>query len=122
MNNFILYAAEKHLVKSLLPPDFFQKVQAATTIQAVSMLKVMIKTTWPYFLILMLFAALVKLLTGRIGSLIYNTIYFGILFLVITIGGLEILFNPYFDFIYILFYPVSYFLTGLILKNKEQIR
>jgi len=70
-----------------------------------------------YILIIILFTALTKILAGRIGSLIYNTIYFGILFVIIAVKGFEILFNPYFDFICLLLYGVSYYLTGRILKK-----
>jgi hypothetical protein len=108
---------------SLIAINFFQQIQDAFTKEAVSMLRTIIKalwpTVWPYVLIFVLFVAIVKILSGRIGSLIYNIIYFGILFLIIAIWGLEILFSPYFDVIYALLYPVSYFLTGLIHKKAR---
>lgn len=77
---------------------------------------------WQYILIFILFTALVKVLTGKIGSLIYNIIYFGILFVIIVMRGFEILLDPYFDFICLLLYVVSYYLTGRILKKVKPKR
>ena len=68
----------------------------------------------------MLVIATIKFAFGRwgaMGSLIYHVIYFGFLGAVLTIKGVEIVFDPIFDLIYTLLNPVSYWLTGLILKQ-----
>lgn len=78
---------------------------------------------WPYFLggfFVLLMVATIKLASGQwgaMGSLIYHVIYFGILGVIIAVKGVEILFDPIFDLIYILLYRVAYWLTGLILKQ-----
>ena len=72
---------------------------------------------WQYILLLILFIALIKILDGRAGSLIYNIIYFGILFVIIAVKGVEVLLSLYFDFICLLLYKVSYYFTGRILRK-----
>ena len=103
------------LIASILKA--FDSAKEAAVLALEPMLKKLLLDHWKNILIFILLALLVKILEGRFGSAIYNTIYFGILFLILVIAGLKILFNPYFDIIYALLYPVSYLLTGLILKR-----
>lgn len=72
---------------------------------------------WRQILILLFIIAFLKIVAGRIGSLIYNIIFLGILSIAIAVYGFELLFNPYFDIIYLLFYKFSYFLTGRVLAK-----
>ena len=74
-------------------------------------------SSWKSILLLIAVVVLTKLISGRIGSIIYDFFYFGILALIILIWGWDILFGTYFDIIYALLYPVSYFLTGLVLQK-----
>ncbi|MCK5475453.1 MAG: hypothetical protein KAI71_02635 [Candidatus Pacebacteria bacterium] len=109
-----------------IPPEFwYQSLQAlgegpkilASILMETT--KQLLSSYWQCILFLILFTALIKILAGKIGSLIYNLIYFGILFVIIAISGFEILFNPYFDILYLLFRPVSFFLTGCILDKLK---
>lgn len=109
------------MTQSFLPPDFFQKMMEQAEQQAANFIEILANQIWSsYWRAILIFIAVIvitKILTGRIGSLIYNIIYFGILALIILIWGWEILFSIYFDAIYALFYPVSFYLTGLILRK-----
>ncbi len=68
--------------------------------------------------ILLNFAMLKFLLTqrwGTLGSLLYNTFYFGIIYLIINTFGPEIILEDYFKTILILAYVAGFFLTRIIL-------
>jgi len=105
----------------IFTPEIFQNAMDEGTKFVASAFEVAVKQIllayWQYILIFIMIIGLVKILTGRIGSLIYNIIYFGILFGIIAIKGFEILFDPLFDIIYALLYPVSFYLTGRILEK-----
>jgi len=59
---------------------------------------------------------------GFFGSLMYNYLYFGFLFILGLIKGPEVFLNEYFEFFCVLLlYPVCYKLVGLIL-NKLGLR
>lgn len=101
--------------------NFYQQIQDSVASSSASLLRSTIKqilpTTWPYLAIFVVFVIASKLMEGRIGSLIYNFIYFGILAIIVAVKGLDVFFSSYFDIIYALLYLISYFLTGLILKK-----
>lgn len=116
IRNNIFYMTEPTiLVVSIFKA--FDSAREAAALALEPMLKVLLLAYWKNILIFIVLLLLVKIIEGRFGSAIYNTIYFGILFLILVIAGLKILFNPYFDIIYASLYPVSYLLTGLILKR-----
>ncbi len=55
---------------------------------------------------------------GMLGSVLYNSIYFGILFIIWLVWGPEIFVSDFFSVAYtIILYPVCYFVTGLILDK-----
>lgn len=55
---------------------------------------------------------------GFFGSLMYNYLYFGILFILGLIKGPEVFLNEYFEFFCILLlYPVCYKIVGIILDK-----
>lgn len=55
---------------------------------------------------------------GTLGSVIYNSMYFGILFIVGLIWGPEIFINDFFNAACtIILYPVCYIVTGIILDK-----
>lgn len=59
---------------------------------------------------------------GFFGSLMYNYLYFGILFIIGLIKGPEVFLSEYFEFFcFLLLYPVCYYIVGLIL-DKTGIR
>lgn len=101
----------------VIPTSSIQNAWNQGTAQATAMLQ----TLWPEIRVTLFWGILamivLKLIFGRIGSAIYDIFYFGILFLIITIFGIGILLSPAFDIIYALLYPVSYFLTGRVLKK-----
>lgn len=72
---------------------------------------------WKYILLYVFIFAAEKILTGRIGSLLYNIFYFGILLLIIKFYGIGIIFNDWFEVIYALLHPITYFLTGRVLDR-----
>lgn len=105
----------------LFPPDFFQKIMDSASHQAAAMVGSLADqiraSSWKSILLLIVVVVVTKLLSGRIGSVIYDFFYFGILALIIAIWGWDIFFSAYFDIIYALLYPASYFLTGLVLQK-----
>ncbi len=55
---------------------------------------------------------------GFFGSLMYNYLYFGVLFILGLIKGPEVFLNEYFEFFCILLlYPVCYKIVGIILDK-----
>ena len=55
---------------------------------------------------------------GFFGSLMYNYLYFGVLFILGLIKGSEVFLNEYFEFFCILLlYPVCYKIVGIILDK-----
>lgn len=62
---------------------------------------------------LILFFFVKKFCDGGIGSLVYNLIYFLIAAILVWIFGWEILFSIWFE----LLYPISYIVTGFLLKR-----
>jgi hypothetical protein len=56
---------------------------------------------------------MIKLLEGRVGSLIYNLVFISILAVAVIFKGFAILFSLNFDLIYM----GSYVITGLILRT-----
>ena len=55
---------------------------------------------------------------GMLGSVLYNYLYFGILFIVGLIKGPEIFVSEYFEIACaIILYPVCYFAVGIILDK-----
>lgn len=67
------------------------------------------------------FIALAQALMGRwgmLGSILYNYLYFGILFVVGLIKGSDIFVSEYFEIVCaIILYPLCYFLVGMILDK-----
>lgn len=72
---------------------------------------------WKYILLYIFIVGLEKILTGRIGSLFYNIFYFGILFLIVKVYGLEIFFSDAFDIVYVLLHPIVFFSTGRVMEK-----
>lgn len=113
--------------QSIIPPEVyrqaFQSLEEGQKILAPILMETA-KQTWSSGIVLplLLLMGLDKLLAGKIGSLIYNTIYFGILGAIIAAKGFEILFDPYLDIICLLLYRGSYFLTGRILDKIRHRR
>ncbi len=114
---------------SIIPVDFYQKLETESTKYAVEFARMIFTMLWtafklflPYafvFLLLVSIWSVIKALRGhwgQLGSIIYHVIFFGILAAAIAIKGWEILYNPYFDIAYFLLYKFSYFITGLILR------
>lgn len=59
---------------------------------------------------------------GMLGSLLYNLIYFGTLFIIGLIWGPEFFLNDFFNaFCAVILYPVCYKIVGLILKKLNFI-
>ena len=81
-------------------------------------IKIIWRSHWSHIIFFILCVMMAKILTGKIGSLIYNIIYLGLLMIILLIGGLKILFSPAPDFIYSLLYPTAFFLTGQIWSRK----
>lgn len=70
-----------------------------------------IQRGWILFIVMVF---LVKKFSDRgIGSLVYNLIYLIIAFILILIFGWIVIFNIWF----FLLYPLSYFLTGVLLRK-----
>lgn len=71
------------------------------------------------FLIIFIIA-ITKILFGRwgmLGSVVYNLLYFGTLFVIGLIWGSEIFISDYFKFgCAIILYPLCYLIVGFILK------
>lgn len=85
--------------------------------------KVLVKS-WPWLLSLILvglIVAVTKALMGRwgmLGSILYNLFYFGILLVVVLIWGPEVFVSNAFAAISaVVFYPISYVLTGMVLDK-----
>src|SRR5689334_11626543 len=74
----------------------------------------------------LLFVATLKAMMGRwgaLGSLIYNLLYFGTLFIVGLIWGPEIFVNDFFNTACaVILYPICYYITGQILNKLEFFR
>jgi hypothetical protein len=77
------------------------------------MLAVLWPKVWILVLIVAIFTIADRLISGRIGSAIYNIVYFAIFFSIVAIWGVGVFFNPYFDILS----PASYFIAGLIIKK-----
>ena len=57
---------------------------------------------------------------GFLGSLLYNYLYFGILFILGLIKGPEVFLSEYFEFFcLLLLYPACYYAVGVILDKLE---
>jgi|GEM_PF-1124842 hypothetical protein len=67
----------------------------------------------------LLVVSLVKAMTGwwgMLGSILYNLLYFGILFVVGLIFGPEVFISDYFhELCVLILYPICFFVVGLIL-------
>jgi hypothetical protein len=83
------------------------------------------------FLLFIAAVALTKAMMGRwgmLGSVIYNFLYFGVLFLILLIWGTDFFANDLFKpLCTVILYPVCYRITGWILdrsgfKRKYQLR
>ena len=83
------------------------------TAKAAEMLQKIWPSLGPSIAILAVLIVIERLLSGRLGSAIYNAIYFGIFFAAVAIWGAGVLVSPIFDVLY----PVSYILTGFILRK-----
>ncbi|KJJ39878.1 hypothetical protein MB09_01530 [Aequorivita vladivostokensis] len=88
-----------------------------------SIINPIIKENWMFIsivIIIFLNIAMLKFLLtqrwGTLGSLLYNTFYFGIIYLIINTFGPEIILEDYFKTILILAYVAGFFLTRIILK------
>ena len=72
------------------------------------------------FLLFFLFVSFVKAVNGRwgmLGSILYNYIYFGILFCLGLIFSPKIFANTFIDIFLFLLYLLCYWLVGKILKK-----
>lgn len=71
------------------------------------------------FLIISIFIALDGS-WGFFGSLMYNYLYFGILFVIGLVKGPEVFLSEYFEFFcLLLLYPVCYRIVGMILNKFD---
>lgn len=72
-------------------------------------------------LVLVLVAATVRAVTtgrwGWLGSILYNYLYFGTLFVIGLIWGSEIFANDYFEIALVILYIACFSLVGVILKK-----
>jgi len=72
-------------------------------------------------LVLVLVAATVRAVTtgrwGWLGSVLYNYLYFGTLFVIGLIWGPEIFANDYFEIALVILYIVCFSLVGVILTK-----
>jgi hypothetical protein len=77
-------------------------------------------------LFILLVIATLKAMMGRwgaLGSLIYNLLYFGTLFIVGLIWGPEIFINDFFNVACaVILYPICYYITGQILNKIGFLR
>ncbi len=118
------------MAQAFFPATFFQQIEASTTEDSIAFLRSVVAAAMPTvlhylpysfgILFVFLIIASVKAMlgeTGTLGSLLYHIFYFGILAIIITVNGLEVLFNPYFDLICSVVYRLCYWLTGLILNK-----
>lgn len=83
-----------------------------------------IKEHWGFFLIILFlvlfFAFLRYMITGRwamLGSVIYNYLYFGILFIIGLIFGPEVFANDYFKIVLAILYVVCFTFVGKLFKR-----
>lgn len=122
-------------MSSIIPPDFFQKIQAEATAQATAALEAAFHSLAPIFwhflpyaiggLVVMFIVAFIQAAMGRwgaLGSLLYHVLYFGILGTIIWIKGPGILLSDYFDLMIAILYPLCYWLTGQFLRGLWFIR
>ena len=71
-------------------------------------------------LVLFLFTLVRAVITGRwgmLGSIIYNYLYFGTLFIIGSIWGPEVFANDYFKIVLLLLYITCFIITGKILRK-----
>lgn len=72
-------------------------------------------------LLVVLAMAIVRALAGywgMLGSVLYNYLYFGILFVVGLIKGSDIFVSEYFEIVtFLILYPICYFTVGAILDK-----
>lgn len=126
---------EAKTVEPIIPPDFFEKIMQEATGQTIVGLKqglvAFAPTFWailPYLTIVWLVVGVVvfvKAVGGRwgaFGSWLYHTFYTVVMGLLIWIGGLEILFNTYFDLFSLGFYFFCFWLSGRVLKGMGFIK
>lgn len=77
-------------------------------------------------LLVLLVIATFKAMAGRwgsLGSLIYNLLYFGTLFLIGLIKGPEVFVNNFFNAACaLILYPICYLITGLVLRRLGFLR
>ena len=84
----------------------------------------LLKAHW-LVLMIVLFVAFVatilKAMTGRwgtLGSLLYNSFYFGALFVIGLIWGPEVFINDFWNVAFaVILYPISYYVVGLVLDK-----
>lgn len=83
-----------------------------------------IKEHWGFFLIILfivlLFAFIRYLITGRwamLGSVIYNYLYFGILFIIGLIFGPEVFANDYFKIVLAILYLFCFAMVGKLFRR-----
>jgi hypothetical protein len=106
------------------PIEFYQRIMQAinegtheVALAIPLALKPILISYWPYIIIFILLFFLSRFLDRGIGSVIYNIFYFGILSMIIALKGFDILFSPYFDLACVLVYLLSFYITGLILRE-----
>jgi hypothetical protein len=71
-------------------------------------------------LVLILVVAFLRALTGRwgmLGSVLYNYLYFGTLFIIGLIWGPEVFANDYFKLVLVILYIICFLLVGWILHK-----
>ena len=70
--------------------------------------------------VILIIALIRAFVTGRwamLGSVVYNYLYFGTLFLIGTIWGPELFANDYFKIVLVILYVVCFILTGKFLSQ-----
>jgi uncharacterized membrane protein YjjP (DUF1212 family) len=116
----------------IITPELIQKVQTGAEDMALSILQTVFRSILvglqpyiPWLIILFCIFLGVAIFganfgkTKLLGSMIYHTIFFTILIIIVLIYGLKILLNNYFEIITSVIYLVSFKITGIILNKTN---
>lgn len=116
--------ADPDLVKTLgafSSWSFWQKIQDEATSLLASAIGRALTSYWnnsKLIIILLILIFFIKKYEERgIGSVVYNLFFLSLLGIIISIFSWEILFNSYFEIIYLLIYIFSYKLTRILLRK-----
>jgi len=115
---------DKDLVRVLDPANIWKQIQAgqdeamklaATAVgQEVGRLW---STSKLYVISFILLFFIIKFEEKGIGSVVYNIFFLGVMGIFIAIFGWGVIFNSYFEIIYLLVYIFSYKLTRIVLRK-----